>query len=155
MKVSGVGSGQRTDRSKRTGKSEAGRTEFRDSLSEGVDEAEGASGADATGSMDGLSSISGVDTLLALQSVGDVTEREARKRMIRRGEDILDQLEELRHGLLIGSMSADKLEGLAKTVRVSREDCVDPRLGSILDEIELRAEVELAKLGRFSPHHAA
>ena len=155
MKVSGLGTGQQTDRSKRTGKTTAGRSEFRDSLSDGVDEAESSGGTDGTGGMESLSSISGVDTLLALQSVGDVNEREARKRMIRRGEDILDQLEELRHGLLIGCMSAEKLEGLAKTVRVSREDCVDPRLGSILDEIELRAEVELAKLGRFNTIYAA
>ena len=155
MKVSGLGSSQRTDRSKKTGKTEAGRTEFRDSLTQGADEVESAGSVDGAGAMDGLSSISGVDTLLALQSVGDVNEREARKRMIRRGEEILDQLEELRHGLLIGNMSAEKLEGLAKTVRTSREDCVDPRLGSILDEIELRAEVELAKMGRFNEDYAA
>ena len=155
MKVSGLGSGQRTDRSKRTGKSEAGRSEFRDSLAQGVDAADEAGESGGSSAVDGLSSISGVDTLLALQSVGDVNEREARKRMIRRGEDILDQLEELRHGLLIGTMSPEKLEGLAKTVRTSREDCVDPRLGAILDEIELRAEVELAKLGRFNSEYAA
>ena len=155
MKVSGLGSSQRSDRSKKTGKTEAGGPQFRDSLTQGVDDADSTGSVDSAGVMDGLSSISGVDTLLALQSVGDVNEREARKRMIRRGEEILDQLEELRHGLLIGSMSAEKLEGLAKTIRASREDCVDPRLGSILDEIELRAEVELAKMGRFNEDYAA
>jgi len=152
MKVSGLGSGQKSDRSKKTGKVEPGRSDFRDSLSQSVDSAEGAE--DARG-VDSLSSIAGVDTLLALQSVGDVNEREARRRLVRRGEDILDKLEELRHGLLIGTMSKDKLEGLARTVRVSREDCADPGLGSILDEIELRAEVELAKLARFGAVFAA
>jgi len=152
MKVSGVGSGQKSDRSKRTSKVESGGSGFKDTLAhsaDGVDDAEDVRG------VDGLSSIAGVDTLLALQSVGDVNEREARKRMIRRGEEILDKLEELRHGLLIGSMSREKLEGLSKTVRLSREDCADPRLGAILDEIELRAEVELAKLARFGVVFAA
>ena len=152
MKVSGLGSGQKSERSKKTSKPGAGRAEFRDSLTHSADSVDS---AEESRGVDSLSSIAGVDTLLALQSVGDVTEREARKRMIRRGEEILDQLEDLRHGLLIGSMSRDKLEGLAKTVRNSREDCADPRLGSILDEIELRAEVELAKLARFGAIFAA
>ena len=152
MKVSGVGSGKQADRAKRSGTVAAGRSEFRDSLTQS---AEGTEGADVARGIDSLSSIAGVDTLLALQSVGDVGEREARKRLIRRGEDILDKLEELRHGLLIGTMSPDKLEGLARTVRISREDCADPRLGAVLDEIELRAEVELAKLARFGAVFAA
>ncbi len=152
MKVSGLGSGQKTDRGKKTGKVESGGSGFRDSLAQPT---EGASEAEHLSGMDSLSSIAGVDTLLALQSVGGVNEREARRRMIRRGEDILDKLEELRHGLLIGTMSKDTLEGLSKTVRLSREDCADPRLGSILDEIELRAEVELAKLERFGATYAA
>ena len=155
MKVSGLGSGQRTDRSKRTAKTDAGRSEFRDSLSGSVDAADGVDSTGGTGSVDSMTSLSGVDTLLALQSVDDVNEREARKRTIRRGEDILDQLEELRRGLIIGTFSPEKLENLAKSVRTSREDCGDPRLGSILDEIELRAEVELAKMGRFNPQYAA
>ena len=66
--------------------------------------------------------------------------------MIRRGEDILDRLEDLRHGLLTGTISADKLQTLAHVVRTGRGNCGDPRLAALLDEIELRAEVELAKL---------
>ena len=142
MKVTGVGSGQRTDRSKRTEKTQGSSSAFRDSLVEpedGVDDARG---------VDGLSSLAGVDTLLTLQSVSGETEREARRRQIRHGEEILDQLEALRHGILLGSLSKDVLENLASKVRTSREECIDPRLGSILDEIELRAEVELAKLSR-------
>jgi hypothetical protein len=152
MKVSGLGSGRGTDRNKKTNKVGSGGAGFRDSL---AGPAESASGAEDLRGVDSLSSISGVDALLALQSVGDVNEREARRRMVRHGEDILDKLEELRHGILIGSLSKDKLEGLAKTVRQNREDCFDPRLGSILDEIELRAEVELAKLERYGATYAA
>ncbi len=142
MKVTGLGAGAQSSRTKRTDKTDRKSGEFRDALTGSVDEAEDARG------VDGLSSLAGVNTILALQSMGDATEREARKRLVRRGEDILDQLEEIRHGLLVGGLSQDKLETLAQTVRSSREDCPDPGLGAILDEIELRAEVELAKLQR-------
>ena len=37
---------------------------------------------------------------------------------------------------------------LVRMVRSKREEGIDPRLSAILDEIELRAEVELAKLRR-------
>ncbi|HIJ39369.1 MAG TPA: flagellar assembly protein FliX [Rhodospirillaceae bacterium] len=140
MKVTGVGPGQKTDRTKRTEKTSGATSGFRDALVEPTDSVDDARG------VDGLSSLAGVDTLLTLQSVGGETEREARRRQIRRGEEILDQLEELRHGILLGSLSQGVLEALANKVRTSREECVDPRLGAILDEIELRAEVELAKL---------
>jgi hypothetical protein len=142
MKVSGLGAGAQSSRAKRTDKTERKSGEFRDALTGSVDEAEDARG------VDGLSSLAGVNTLLALQSMGDATEREARRRLVRRGEDILDQLEDVRHGLLVGGLSQSKLEALAQTVRSQREECADPGLGAILDEIELRAEVELAKLQR-------
>lgn len=142
MKVSGVGAGAQSSRTKRTDKTERKAGEFKDALTGSVDEAEDTRG------VDGLSSLAGVNSLLAMQSMGDVTEREARRRMVRRGEDILDQLEDVRHGLLVGGLSKDKLETLAQTVRTQREDCADPGLGAVLDEIELRAEVELAKLSR-------
>jgi hypothetical protein len=64
----------------------------------------------------------------------------------RRAEDILDRLEELRLGLLAGTIPRDRLESLEQIVREHRDQVADPRLGEILDEIELRARVELAKL---------
>jgi hypothetical protein len=44
-----------------------------------------------------------------------------------------------------------KLEQLATLVRAKREQIDDPKLLAILDEIELRAAVELAKLSRPAP----
>jgi hypothetical protein len=90
--------------------------------------------------------VGGVDALLAAQGVGDALDREQRQRLIKRGEDLLDMLEEIRHGLLVGGVSKDRLIALAQTVRSRRGHVPDPRLAAILDEIELRAEVELAKL---------
>jgi hypothetical protein len=55
-------------------------------------------------------------------------------------------LEELRIGLLLGHIPRDRLADLSRMVRDRREDAEDPQLAALLDEIELRAEVELAKL---------
>jgi len=50
--------------------------------------------------------------------------------------------------LLDGSISEESLGNLSKLVRAKRENVDDPQLMEVLDEIELRAEVELAKLER-------
>jgi DNA polymerase III delta prime subunit len=62
-----------------------------------------------------------------------------------RAETILDQLDQVRLALLTGSMSRQSLQQLSHLVRVQREQFNNPRLAEVLDEIELRAEVELAK----------
>ena len=51
-------------------------------------------------------------------------------------------------GLLLGTIPMSKLEQLAQLIRAKREQIDDPKLLEILDEIELRAAVELAKLSR-------
>jgi hypothetical protein len=141
MKISGVGSAGPSSGTKRTEKSEK-KGEFKKALVDAMDSMEEAHAVESP------TAVSSVDALLVVQSMGDATEHEARKRLISRGEDILDQLEEVRHGLLMGEIPREKLVSLAQTVRTRREACSDPRLGAILDEIELRAEVELAKLSR-------
>ena len=65
-----------------------------------------------------------------------------------RGEDLLDRLDELRLGILTGRFPKEKLAELAQRLRQKREQGVDPALDAILAEIELRAEVEIAKYTR-------
>lgn len=67
----------------------------------------------------------------------------------RRGFDLLDRLDEIRMGLLMGTIPTDRLNNLLRLVRGSRDGAMDPKLNAILDDIELRAMVELAKLGRY------
>ena len=55
---------------------------------------------------------------------------------------------EIRLGLLLGTIPQSRLEQLAHLVRAQREQLNDPKLTAVLDEIELRAAVELAKLTR-------
>lgn len=87
-----------------------------------------------------------VDALLALQEVSE--DPGGRNRGRRRGEELLNYLDDLHHGLLSGSMSLSAIEQLAAVVAAKREQVDDPRLAQVLDEIEVRAAVELAKLGR-------
>jgi hypothetical protein len=89
-----------------------------------------------------------LSTVLALQETPDSTRGRARKRAQERGKMMLDHLEEIRMGLLLGTIPMSKLEQLAQLIRAKREQIDDPKLLEILDEIELRAAVELAKLSR-------
>ncbi|MBL6958345.1 MAG: flagellar assembly protein FliX [Rhodospirillales bacterium] len=89
-----------------------------------------------------------VESVLSVQEVPDATQERSRGLIRQYGEDILGRLEDIRHGLLIGSMPKEKLADLAQTMRAQRRQSDDPKLNEIIDEIELRAEVEIAKLTR-------
>ena len=89
-----------------------------------------------------------VESILALQEVGDATEDRDRAAARRYGEEILDRLETIRADLLGGTISKDRLAELAQNIRAQRAKAKDPRLQRILDEIDLRARVEIAKFTR-------
>jgi hypothetical protein len=84
--------------------------------------------------------------LLAVQEQGDQQER--RRKQARRGHDLLDGLDRLKAALLAGRVLPSELERLRATLTQQREATDDPRLDEVLAHIELRAAVELAKLGR-------
>ena len=95
--------------------------------------------------------VAGVEGIFLAQTVGDGgagPTYEERKRRAQRGHDLLDRLENLRRGLLAGAIPKDQLADMARTMRERREAGVDPQIARLMDEIELRAEVELAKLSR-------
>jgi Class II flagellar assembly regulator len=89
------------------------------------------------------SSLAAIDTLIALQEVPDALAGKAKA--ARRGRDMLDLLEDIRDGLLLGGISRETLNRLLQLVNVKREEFVEPGLSALLDDIELRARVELAK----------
>jgi hypothetical protein len=93
----------------------------------------------------GPAPVGGLDALLAVQEVDDRAAR--RRQATRRGEAILDQLEGLRRDLLMGVVPKDRLLAIARQVQNQRAQLDDPLLVAVLDEIDLRAQVELAKLG--------
>ena len=146
MKVSGIGTTAGTSQARKTAKTEKSSSGgFAEKLAETLDT------ADEAASVDAPAAVGGIDALLATQAVGDALDGEQRQRLIKYGDDILDKLDEIRHGLLMGTISKEKLIYLAQMVRSRRDSAVDPRLAHILDEIELRAEVELAKLSPRNP----
>ena len=108
-----------------------------------IDETEEAAEAQRMAGLDGVMTVS---ALLALQGVEDPLSR--RKRAMGRASRILDMLDDLKVAMLEGVASPATLDNLAKTVREQRDATDDPSLEDVLNQIETRAAVELAKLGR-------
>jgi len=88
--------------------------------------------------------VASLDALMALQQEDGPLER--RRRAVRRAGSMLDLLDEVKLNLLDGEPTAAALERLTRAVRSERAETGDPGLEGILDEIETRAQVELAKL---------
>jgi hypothetical protein len=89
----------------------------------------------------------GIDSLLALQGIEeDPVER--RKRSVQRGKRALDVLDDLKISLLSGKFDPANVGRLREAASNLRSSSGDPGLDSVLSEIELRVEVELAKAGQ-------
>jgi hypothetical protein len=91
-----------------------------------------------------LRTVGGIDALIALQGVEDPTER--RKQAVKRGRVALDALDELKIGLLGGNLGQATLTRLKSAATFLRDSSGDAGLDSVLGEIELRVEVEIAKI---------
>jgi hypothetical protein len=98
----------------------------------------------STGSVGGLRSVGGIDALIALQGVEEPLER--RKRAVKRGRAALDALDELKIGLLGGTLSTATLSKLQAAAANLKLGCGHAELDAVLGEIELRVEVEIAKM---------
>ncbi|OXE36112.1 MAG: flagellar assembly protein FliX [Phenylobacterium zucineum] len=104
----------------------------------------GAGAAQAAVGVSSLSPVMNVGALLALQDVGTPTER--KRKAVRRAARMLDALDDMKLDLLSGESILDSLNRLQQAIKDQREDTDDPKLEEILNEIETRAAVELAKL---------
>ncbi|QUD89138.1 flagellar assembly regulator FliX [Phenylobacterium montanum] len=92
----------------------------------------------------GLTAVSSLDALLALQEVAGPLER--RRRAVRRAGRILDVLDEIKIALLDGDVTPASLDRLVLAVRQEKSSVEDEALAGVLNEIEARAAVEIAKL---------
>ena len=108
----------------------------------GADEASEAADAQRMAGLDGVMTVS---ALLALQGVEDPLHR--KKRAMGRASRLLDILDDLKVAMLEGRAAPSTLDNLARAVREQRESTDDPGLNDVLNQIETRAAVELAKLG--------
>jgi hypothetical protein len=89
---------------------------------------------------------SGIDALIALQGIDSPEER--RRRGVRRGRSALDVLDELKIALLSGSFDPAAVGRLRAAAAELKDLSGDPGLDAVLAQIELRVEVELAKIAR-------
>lgn len=86
----------------------------------------------------------GANSFLFLQEISD--EEVRRQKALQQGKQAIHALEQLHRDLLLGHVPESTLLRLESMVKRQREQFTDPRLQALLDEIELRAAVELAKL---------
>jgi len=134
-----IGGPRRPDQisSKKSAKAPSQASGFSLSASQNVTSTSGASGPQA---------LAPIDALVGIQEVKAGGGR--RKKAIRRAEKMLDILDDIKLGFLAGRVSVGKLSQLRSEVESQRESVDEPELTDILDAIDLRAQVELAKLGR-------
>ncbi|KRA45558.1 hypothetical protein ASD80_04280 [Devosia sp. Root635] len=93
-----------------------------------------------------MQAAAGIDAILALQAVGEPLS--GKKKAVRRGASLLDLLDDIKADLLIGRISGERLDDMVAKLAEARERSL-PGLDAVLDDIDLRVRVELAKFGRF------
>lgn len=94
-----------------------------------------------------MAGATGIDAILALQAVEDPLSG-PRRRAVKRGASLLDMLDTIKADLLVGQVGPERLDQLVALLAEAR-DQAEPGLAAVLDDIDLRVQVELAKLGRF------
>ena len=92
-----------------------------------------------------LRTLGGIDALIALQGIEDPVER--RRRAVKHGRRALDALDELKLGLLAGTLDQATMLRLKSVAADLHDGSGDDRLDQVLAEIDLRVAVELAKAG--------
>ena len=137
MKVTGPGSGAPAGRSRKTDKSGGGEA-FKAQFSHGETSTAAAPAA--------VTPLAALSSLLAVQEAPDALSE--KKQGLLHGHTLLDELRELQIGLVQGWVPEDSLRSIASMLDRPRPAIDDADLNQVLDDIELRAAVELAKLDR-------
>ena len=113
-------------------------------FAEALAKAEGVGAVEGADAVSGVAPVSGSVGLLGAQEVSE--DEIKRRKAVKKGRVTLEALSNLRDALLIGTLPLSTLKQLEKLVAEERGTTTDPVLNAILDEIELRAAVEMAKL---------
>ncbi len=92
-----------------------------------------------------MRTLGGIDALIALQGIEDPLER--RRRAVKHGRRALDALDEVKLGLLAGTLDQATMLRLKSVAAELASGSGDDRLDGVLAEIDLRVAVELAKAG--------
>ncbi len=138
MKIPQTGSGAPTNRSRKADQNAEQNTagQFKAHIQD-----EPASMAPGAGA---VSPLTALDSLLTIQEAPLSTSD--RQRALLQGDTLLDELAQLQIGLAQGWISEETLRRVTHLLDRPRPNLEDPNINQILDEIEVRAAVELAKL---------
>lgn len=105
-------------------------------------------GMQKTSVISSMSSLSLGDSILSTQFAEEEEKKAKQKQLVKRAESLIEKLEEIRNGFLVGYMSKDMLIDVSRFLKLQKIDVDDSYLTELVSEIELRVEVELAKLMR-------
>ena len=72
------------------------------------------------------------DAIFAAQMVQDEEERQIRQKLVKKGNTLLKNLEEIREGLLVGEISKEKLIEISRFVKEKDIQSSDPKLQEIM-----------------------
>jgi hypothetical protein len=141
MKISQTGAGRSAQRGRKNERADAGAAAaFKSHIqNEGASSASGASAA---------APLAALSSLLAVQEIP--ADDPDRRRALLKGNALLDELTDLQVGLVQGWAPEETLRRVTDLLDRPRPKLDDPELDRILDDIEVRAAVELAKLDRDS-----
>lgn len=98
-------------------------------------------GEASSGKVDSLHS---VNPFLALQEIDSY--QTDQQKMLGTGKNLLTHLNDIRLALINGDLNKEHINNLKKTLSQQKLTLKSPELQQVIDEIYLRAEVELAKL---------
>lgn len=101
----------------------------------------------AIGEVGASAPLASLGSVLSVQEV-EAHQGEPGQRAVTRGHALLDELHGLQLELIEGWVSEEELHRLAELVAGARTEAEDRRLAGVLEDIETRAAVELAKLRR-------
>lgn len=90
-----------------------------------------------------LQEVGPVGKVNEVDAVGDALEGKRRARV--RASALIKSLEEIHMAILLGAIPLDQLVELAQMAMTTREEIQDKALLELLDDIELRAMIEIAK----------
>jgi len=141
MKVTKTGGAKEASSTRKTAKSGADDGAFVEAL-------RGTAGSDAAEAAQTTGGVGSVNGIFAVEQTQDATDHRSRGLMMEYGNDLIDQLDRIRMGLVAGAISKDRLQDIARRLRERKITSDDPRLNDLIQDVELRVEVEIAKLTR-------
>ena len=108
-----------------------------------LNDAEGASEASSSQAPTAMDGVSAPSALLSLQEVPEGSG--LRQQTLKQGKQSLDILEDLRRDMLLGDDNPHLLQRLREQQSRMQQQAHDPQLKELMDDIDLRLAVEIAK----------